>query len=105
MLQQQINQVSQVLDSKLSALNPMAILERGYSIVMKDNKIIKPSIINGATFGRFRNLASKGLTIINKSEITNPYINNLFSDLTSKNFIFPYSFFTLKSETNLVMLN
>jgi exodeoxyribonuclease VII large subunit len=31
----------EILDSKLSALNPKAILERGYSIVMKDNKIIK----------------------------------------------------------------
>ena len=31
----------EILESKLSALNPTAILERGYSIVMKDNKIIK----------------------------------------------------------------
>src|SRR3989338_5437361 len=31
----------EILDSKLSALNPKAILERGYGIVMKDNKIIK----------------------------------------------------------------
>jgi len=31
----------EILESKLSALNPAAILERGYSIVMKDNKIIK----------------------------------------------------------------
>ncbi|MDP2925217.1 MAG: exodeoxyribonuclease VII large subunit [Nanoarchaeota archaeon] len=31
----------EILDSKLSALNPRAILERGYSIVMKDNKILK----------------------------------------------------------------
>jgi len=31
----------EILDSKLSALNPKAILERGYSIVMMDNKIIK----------------------------------------------------------------
>lgn len=31
----------EILDSKLSALNPKAILERGYSIVMKDNKAIK----------------------------------------------------------------
>lgn len=31
----------EILDSKLSALNPKAILERGYSIVMQDNKIIK----------------------------------------------------------------
>ena len=33
--------ILEILDSKLSALNPKAILERGYSIVMKDNKIIK----------------------------------------------------------------
>ncbi len=33
--------ILEILDSKLSALNPRAILERGYSIVMKDNKIIK----------------------------------------------------------------
>jgi exonuclease VII large subunit len=31
----------EILDSKLYTLNPKAILERGYSIVMKDNKIIK----------------------------------------------------------------
>ncbi|MDO8460297.1 MAG: exodeoxyribonuclease VII large subunit [Nanoarchaeota archaeon] len=31
----------EILDSKLSALNPNAILERGYSIVMKGNRIIK----------------------------------------------------------------
>jgi exodeoxyribonuclease VII large subunit len=31
----------EILDSKLSALNPKAILERGYSIVMQNNKIIK----------------------------------------------------------------
>ncbi len=31
----------EILESKLSALNPTAILQRGYSIVMKDNKIIK----------------------------------------------------------------
>jgi len=31
----------EILESKLSALSPKAILERGYSIVMKDNKIIK----------------------------------------------------------------
>ncbi|MBU2522665.1 MAG: exodeoxyribonuclease VII large subunit [Nanoarchaeota archaeon] len=31
----------EILDSKISALNPKAILERGYSIVMKDDKIIK----------------------------------------------------------------
>lgn len=33
----------EILDSKLSALNPQAILERGYSIVMNGNKIIKSS--------------------------------------------------------------
>ncbi len=33
----------EILDSKLFALNPKAILERGYSIVMKNNKIIKSS--------------------------------------------------------------
>jgi exodeoxyribonuclease VII large subunit len=31
----------EILESRLFALNPKAILERGYSIVMKDNKIIK----------------------------------------------------------------
>ena len=31
----------EILDSKLSALNPRAILERGYSIVMNGNKIVK----------------------------------------------------------------
>ena len=31
----------EILDSRLSALNPKAILERGYSIVMQNNKIIK----------------------------------------------------------------
>ena len=31
----------EISDSKLSALNPRAILERGYSIVMKGDKIIK----------------------------------------------------------------
>jgi len=31
----------EILDSKLFALNPKAILERGYSIVMQNNKIIK----------------------------------------------------------------
>ena len=31
----------EILESRLFALNPKAILERGYSIVMKGNKIIK----------------------------------------------------------------
>ena len=31
----------EILESKLTVLNPNAILERGYSIVMKDNKILK----------------------------------------------------------------
>ena len=31
----------EILESRLFALNPKAILERGYGIVMKDNKIIK----------------------------------------------------------------
>ncbi|MEK6927048.1 MAG: exodeoxyribonuclease VII large subunit [Nanoarchaeota archaeon] len=31
----------EILDSKLSALNPKAILERGYSIVMKGDRVIK----------------------------------------------------------------
>jgi exodeoxyribonuclease VII large subunit len=33
----------EILDSKISALNPEAILERGYSIVIKDGKTIKSS--------------------------------------------------------------
>ena len=31
----------EILESRLSALNPRAILERGYSIVMKDNKVLR----------------------------------------------------------------
>ena len=50
MLQTKISQniglkrkILEILDSKIKVLNPMAILERGYSIVMKEDMVIKNS--------------------------------------------------------------
>ena len=70
----------------------------------KESIIIKLSISNGVIVSKFKNFDIHGLASAKNKDIIIPYRNNFFSDLNNKYFIFPYSFFILNSETNLVML-